>query len=260
MTSLRILIKRLAAYLAGSKLEQDLDDEIRCHLDLAARENELRGMAPEQARAEALRQFGGVQLIKERYRDRRGLPLLESVVQDTRYAVRAFRRNPGFTVVVLLTLALGIGANTAIFSLIDVVMLRPLPVREPSTLVQLARVGAWGTISSFSYSNFKRFTDENQVLSDVLASATLANIEATIDGQDDRIQAELVSGNFFSALGVGPQIGRTFGPDDDTRPGASAVAVITHSYWSRRFGADASVLGRTVNLHGTPFTIIGVTP
>src|SRR5215467_3781315 len=182
MTWLRTLVSRLRAVLLVGKLEGDLDDEIRSHLDFAARENERRGMSPEQARAEALRQFGGVQWIKERYRDRRGLPMLESVVQDFKYAVRGFRRSPGFTVVVLLTLALGIGANTAIFSLINALLLRPLPVRQPASLVQLGTVGPFGTIANFSYSDFNRFRDENQVLSGLLASATLYGMEAEIDG------------------------------------------------------------------------------
>jgi len=160
MTWLRIALRRLGALLRGGALEVDLDDEIRSHLDFAARENELRGMSPREARAEALRQFGGVQLVKERYRDRRGFPMLESIAQDIRYTLRTLRRSPGFTLVVLITLALGIGANTAIFSLIDAVMLRPLPVQDPGGLVQLARLGPWGTISSFSYSDFKRFRNE----------------------------------------------------------------------------------------------------
>jgi predicted permease len=260
MTSLRILMYRLRAVLLGGKLDQDLDDEIGSHLDFAARENELRGMSPEQARAEALRQFGGVQRIKALYRERRGLPLLESILQDLRYALRTYRRSPGFTFIVLLTLALGIGANTAIFSLIDVVMLRPLPVQDPGRLVQLARVGPGGTITSFSFSDFERFRDANSVLSDALASSTMGRIEAIIDGQVDAVQAELVSGNFFSALGVSPYIGRDFGADDDHGLGESAVAVISYGYWNRRFGLDPSIVGKSIALHGRPFTVTGVTP
>jgi predicted permease len=250
----------LRTLLLGSKLDQDLDDEIASHLDFAARENELRGLSPEQARAEALRQFGGVQRIKEQYRDRRGFPVLESILYDLRYALRTFRRNPGFTLLVLLTLTLGIGANTAIFSLIDVVMLRPLPVQDPARLVQLARTGPWGTISSFSYSDFQRFKNDNQVLSDTLASSTIGRIEASFDGQIDGVRAELVSENFFSVLGVNPLIGRTFGGDYEAGLAENAVAVISYSYWNRRFGLDSAVLGRNISLHGKLFTIVGVTP
>ena len=260
MMWLRMLFYRMAAVLRTDKMERDLEDEIRSHLDFAARENELRGMSARQARAEALRQFGGVQQIKERYRDRRGFPLLESIVQDIRYAMRTLRRSPGFTLVVLITLALGIGANTAIFSLIDAVMLRPLPVQDPGRLVQLARIGAWGTISSFSYSDFKRFRNENHTLSDTAASSTFGKMEVSIDGRPARIEGELVSGNFFSVLGINPRIGRVFEDDGGTGLGESGVAVISYDCWNREFGVDPSVLGKTIALAGKPLTIIGVTP
>jgi len=259
MTRLRILIRRLASLLSASRLEQDLDDEIISHLDLAARENELRGMSPRRARAEALRQFGGVQRIKERYRERRGMPFLESTLQDIRYATRTLRRSPGFTLVVLLTLALGIGANAAIFTLIDALMLRPLPVRDPGSLVQLATDGPLGAVANFSYSDFTRFRDENEVLSGVFAISNLNGLEVDVDGHPEPVHADLVSGNFFSLLGVSGHIGRTLTAQDDDR-GANAVVVLSYGYWKRQFALDASIVGRTIALGGRPFTIIGVTP
>jgi predicted permease len=240
-----------------SKLEHDLDDELRSHLEMKIEENITSGMSPDEARYAALRAFGNAGLKREETRDMWGWVMLEHFIQDVRYGLRNMRRNPGFTIVAVFTLALGIGANTAIFSVINAVMFRRLPVSRPQELVQLATVGPYGT-GSFSYPGFKRFRDQKHVCSDMLAIGWLNDLDATIDGQAESVEGRIVSDNFFSMLGVGASIGRTFSSQDESPPQESAVAVISYAYWRRRFGLNPSVLGRNITLNRTSFTIVGV--
>jgi putative ABC transport system permease protein len=183
--------------------------------------------------------------------------------QDVRYAVRTLFKTPGFTIVVVLTLALGIGANTAIFSLTDQVLLRLLPVKSPERLVLLDGPGAFQgrTFNSgtFSYPIYRDFRDRNTVFDGVIARFP-APLTLVANGQAERVSSELVSGNYFDILGVRAHIGRTFTPDDDKVPGGHPVVVLSHNYWTRRFGADPTVLNRTLTLNGLPMTIVGVTP
>ncbi len=184
---------------------------------------------------------------------------MQTLLQDIRYGLRMLAKNPGFTAVAVVTLALGIGANTAIFSLLDTFMLRKLPVSNPHELVQLATVGPFG-VSSFSYHSFKRFRDENHVFGGMLAIGSLDGLDASVNGQAESLQGRIVSGNFFSQLGVNAYIGRTFLSDDDKTPRGSPVTVISYAYWKRRFGLDPSAVGKRITLNRTPFTIVGVTP
>ena len=179
------------------------------------------------------------------------------MINDLRYAFRMLLKNPGFTAVAVSTLALGIGANTAIFSVIDAVMLRKLPVRNPQELIQLATVGRYG-VSSFSHPAYKRFRDQNHVCSEMAAIGWLNKLDASINGQPETVEGRIASGNFFSLLGVGAAIGRTFTIEDDSAPLKIPVAVISYAYWKRRFGLDPSVVGKSITLNRTPFTIVGV--
>ncbi len=182
-----------------------------------------------------------------------------TLLQDLRYGLRMLAKNTGFTAVAVVTLALGFGANTAIFSLLDTVMLRKLPVSNPHELVQLATVGPYG-VSSFSYPGFRRFRDENHVFGGMLAIGWLDGLDASVNGQAESLQGRIVSGNFFSQLGVNAFIGRTFSSDDDKTPRGSPVTVISYAYWKRRFGLDPSAVGKSITLNRTLFTIVGVTP
>ena len=179
------------------------------------------------------------------------------MLNDLRYAFRMLLKNPGFTAVAVSTLALGIGANTAIFSVIDAGMLRKLPVRNPQDLIQLATVGRYG-VSSFSHPAYKRFRDQNHVCSEMAAIGWLNKLDASINGQPETVEGRIASGNFFSLLGVGAAIGRTFTIEDDSAPLKIPVAVISYAYWKRRFGLDPSVVGKSITLNRTPFTIVGV--
>ena len=192
--------------------------------------------------------------------------------EDVRYGLRILGRNPGFAAVAVLSLALGIGANTAIFSLIDVVMLKGLPVSDPQRLVVLSdpassgvSIGSQsGTRSLFSYPEFEYFRDHNQVFAGVLAvESSPDRLQVSVDGagdQTEEVQSKLVSGDYFKVLGVDALLGRTFTAEVDRTPGANPVAVITYAYWKRRFALDPSILGKTVQVHGTAFNIIGVAP
>jgi putative ABC transport system permease protein len=151
-----------------------------------------------------------------------------TLIQDLRYGLRMLARNPGFTAVAVITLALGIGANTALFSVIDAMLLRPLPVKDPGRLIQLATIGPLTNSSHFSYPAFKRFRDENHVFSGVLAVFWLDELDATINSQTESISGQLVSGNFFSLLGVNAAVGRTFTAEEDKAPGQNPVAVISY--------------------------------
>ena len=260
MIRLRPFLHRLCGLFLKRKMERDLEDEIRAHLEMQIEDNLLQGMSQDDARYEALRRFGGVEQVKESYRERHSLPMVESTLWDIRYALRMLRRNPGFAIVVAFTLALGIGANTAIFSLIDVLFLRMLPVKNPEQLVLLKYADSSGTHIPFHYGAYKQFRDQSQVFSGVLAYYPL-RLTVSLDGQPEpAVAGQLVSGNYYSALGVNAALGRTIVADDDRAPGESPVCVISHNYWRRRFAGDPSVVGKTIHLGGAPFTIIGVTP
>ncbi len=180
--------------------------------------------------------------------------------QDLRYGARMLLKHPGFTCVAALTLALGIGANTAIFSLIDAVLLKTLPVNNPERLVLLARALGGKNGAQFPYRTYRQIRDQNEVLSGLLAYHPL-RLSVSVDGQPEpAVAGQLVSGNYYAVLGVHAALGRTIVPDDDRAPGESPVCVISHNYWRRRFAGDPAVVGKTIHIGGAPFTIVGVTP
>src|SRR5262245_61917329 len=179
--------------------------------------------------------------------------------QDLRYGARMLLKHPGFTCVAALTLALGIGANTAIFSLIDAVLLKSLPVNTPERLALLGRARDGKTVTQFPYRTYKQIRDQNEVLSGLLAWHPL-RLSVSVDNQPEPLAGQLVSGNYHAVLGVNAALGRTISPDNDRAPGESPVCVISHNYWRRRFAGDPAVVGKTIHIGGAPFTIIGVTP
>ncbi|HXI39911.1 MAG TPA: ABC transporter permease [Bryobacteraceae bacterium] len=238
--------------------ERDLDREIRAHLDLEAEEQAAAGVPRELAPYAARRAFGNVALFKEATREIWGWSSLERLSQDLRYAARILRKNPGFTTVAVLSLALGIGANTAIFSVLDAVLLRALPVRDPAQLVQLEEVHEGQAYNFFSYPAFGLLRERNQVFSDVFAWAA-RGMNLGMGGEVEPVEGLYVAGNYYASLGVPALLGRTLTPEDD-RPAAPSVAVLSHQGWIRRFGADPGVVGRTVTIEGVPVAIVGVTP
>src|SRR5262245_61884681 len=179
--------------------------------------------------------------------------------QDLRYGARMLLKHRGFTCVAALILALGIGANTAIFSLIDAVLLKMLPVNHPDQLVLLRHADSHGTVTRFAYSAYKLFRDQNQVCSGMLAYHALRLTVSVDNSAEPAVAGQLVSGNYYAVLGVRAALGRTIVPNDDLAPGESPVCVISHNYWQRRFAGNPAVVGKTIHLGGAPFTIIGVT-
>jgi putative ABC transport system permease protein len=247
------------ALLRKGRLEQELDEEVRSHVEMLVEENLRKGMSPEEARYAALRSFGGVEQVKEVYRERRGLPMIETVIQDVRYGARMLAKNPGFTAVAIITLALGIGANTAIFSIVDAVILRPLPYKDPDRLVmvkELIPVASPDPIPVCA-SDVAQFQRQNQAFESVAAFRS-EQFDLGGSGEPERITVERVNASLFSLLGVQPMLGRTFTPEDD-QPG-HPLAILSYPLWQRRFGADPGVMGRTVTLDRQPYTVIGVTP
>ena len=236
---IRTLSARIRALFRRRSLDRDLDAELRSHLDMAVERNLAQGMSPEQARREALLDFGGFEQTKEIYRERRGLPFLDTLFQDLRFAFRMLRKSPGFTAVAVLTLALGIGANTAIFSLTDQILLRNLPVPNPERLVVLRSPGpdnghCWSDIDScaqsFSYPIYKALREQATVFSGLLAYRGIG-VNASGQGATQSVHGALVSGNYFQTLEVQPALGRVFTSGDETAPGANTVAVLSYGYW-----------------------------
>ncbi|HSE97807.1 MAG TPA: ABC transporter permease, partial [Blastocatellia bacterium] len=250
---------------------------MRLHFEMRVQENIDAGMSPPEARYAAHRQFGNMTLLREVSREMWGFRSIETLAQDGRYGLRQMRKQPVFTIVAVLSLALGIGANTAIFSLIDAVLLKTLPVKDPEQLLLLSwRSGPnfpaemlsghmsiteqEASSTSFSYATFDQFRRENQVFSDVIAFAELERLNVGIDGQAELGNGQVVSGNYYEALGVRPVIGRALTDYDDRVADAEPAAVISYGYWQRRFGRDPHVLGRAIYLNGSAFTIVGVAP
>src|SRR5215813_6179956 len=262
MTWLRIFIRRLCGLFLKRKMERDLEDEIRGHLDMQIEDNLRLGMSPEEARYEALRKFGGVEQVKESYRDRSSLSSVDSTLQDLRYGLRMLWKDKGFTAIAVLSLALGIGANTAIFSLVDAVLIKMLPVKNPEQLVSLERGDLPPSRSrpAFSRAFFEKAGMQQELLAGVCTFASNPRVNVALNGQPEIASAQRVSGGFFAVLGVNALLGRTITEEDDKVPGAHPVVVISHHYWRRRFASDPAIVGKTILLNGHPFTIIGVTP
>ena len=242
-------------------LDRDLDEELQAYLELVSAEKMREGMSPEEAYRDARRDTGCVEQIKESVRDVRAGVWLDRLVQDLRYGVRTLAKNPAFTLIAMATLALGIGANTAMFSLLDQVVLRLLPVRDPGRVVIVRETAnhygnSYGS-NTISWPMFEDLRDNNQVFSGMFCRFPAT---VTISGGDRaaQIPAELVSGSYFSVLGVGAALGRTIAPDDDAVPDSRPVVVLSYSFWRSYFDGDRSIVGRTVNLNSYPMTVIGV--
>jgi predicted permease len=250
---------RLRALFQRHKLDADLDDELRFHLERQIDKHIRAGRTREDATRLAKIDLGGLEQVREKTREAWGVRLVESTLQDVSYAFRVLRKNPGFTLAVILSLALGIGANTAIFTLMDAVMWRLLPVKSPETLLAVARQEDGEIWNAYSYEEFRRLHDHATLTS--LAGYTTAPISVSLDGPPEPgVRGQLVTGEYFELLGVSASIGRTLGPEDDRIPNGHPVVVLSHSYWQRRFALDRAVVGRTIRLSSVPFTVVGVTP
>jgi predicted permease len=239
-------------------VDQELNEELRAHVDLLTDKKISEGLKPEEARRAALIEVGGIEQVKERVREvRTGRPL-EDLSQDLRYALRGLRKNRGFTAVAIITLALGIGANTAIFTVINTVLLRPLPYERPDQLVVLVETISERPVG-VSYPNFVDWRNQSTAFENIAAVRNRESFNLTGAGESERLQGRLVSANFLSTLGVKPIRGRDFLAEDD-QPGANPVALISDALWQRRFGADESILGKQLTLNGQQFTVVGITP
>jgi predicted permease len=273
-----ILRARLRALFRRETVLHDIEEELRVHVEMETETNIKRGMPPDEARAAALKSFGNLVRNAERGYDIRGGGWLEALWQDLRHGARMLIKDKGLTTIAILSLALGIGANTAIFSLVDAVLLKSLPVKDPAALVQFKWVAgrsfrgfgydgsaitdeATGlrTNTSFPQQTFEQFRGRQNALTELFAFATLEQVNANVDGQAEVASGLVVSGGYFTGLGVQPALGRTITAEDD-RQEAPAVAVLSYRYWERRFGANPAVIGKQINLNNAAFTIIGVTP
>jgi predicted permease len=258
MTSLRELASRIRGLFGGSRLDHELDEELQTHLEMLIEENLRQGMSPDDARNAARRSFGGLEQTKEAYRDRRGLPIIDSLARDVRYGFRMLRRHPGFTVVAVLTMALGIGANTAIFSVVNAVLLHSFPYKDPNKLVLLAETRREMNLLALSYPDFVDWHSQNHVLESV-GAVRRWNPNLTGSGEPERLQAAMITAEIFPTLGIAPLVGRVF-IDEDDRPGAERGVVLSYSFWQHRFGGDASIIGQLLVLDQQPYTILGVMP
>ena len=251
-------LRSFRSLLRRPQLERELDEELRFHIDMQTEENLRRGMSAEEARRQAILLFGGVEGHREAARDARGTRLVEQVAADARYGARALLRAPGFTAVAVLTLGLGIGANTALFSLISGALWTPPPGVEAAGLHWATHLQD-GRALGLAYPDYLAWRDESGVFSE-LSTFIGADVAMGGEGEPERLKAELVTGNYFSVLRVRPELGRGFVAEEDRTPGTHPVAVIGHDLWRRRFGGAADVVGRRVTINGEPFTVVGVAP
>jgi predicted permease len=256
----RRLICGLTALIRRDRVEQELDDELQAYLEAAIEEHMRAGMRREDAVRHARVQMGSLEAVKDHTRDVGWETRLESVWRDGRYAVRALRKSPAFTATAVVTLALGIGANTAIFSAVNAIMLRQLPVERPEELVSLAAIYPNGVEPIFSYAAYRRFAADAAPLVDAIAASAVRRAAITLDGPPEAVDFKWVSGNYFTMLGLPAGIGRTLVVADDRQPPGERVAVLSDAFWTRRFGRDPRVLGRSFRLQGMSFTIVGVAP
>ena len=254
---LRAALVRLGGLFAGKRADADLDDELKAHLDLLTDDNRRRGMSDADARRAALLAFGGVAVAAESVREQRAVPWIETTAADLRYATRSLKRSPVFTVVTVLTLALGIGANTAIFSVVNGVVLRPLPYPNPERLVVLSSVmkGANIAVSGPDFMDWRSAARSF----DGIAASVQSQTVLTGSGAAERIAQARVTANAINVLGLRPVIGRGFAPGEDALS-APRVAMLSEGFWKRRFAGDPNIVGRKILLDDFPTLVIGVAP
>ena len=261
MTTARQLARRVRLLLGRRAFERDLDDEVRFHIEMQTGKNVERGMAPDAARALAEREFGMITRHKEEVRDARGLTWMDDLGRDVRFSLRALRRAPSFVAVAVLCLALGIGANAAIFSVVNAALLRPLPYPEAERLVQLQETFKYGGGEGFGSVSYPNFEDGRAQATafERMAGYVFTNVNLQGTETPERLTALAATADLFSVLGVRPALGRTFAPGEDA-PGQHHVAVLSDALWRRRFAADPSIVGRAITLDGEAHTVIGVMP
>ena len=236
----------------------ELRDEIQSHLQMAAEDRINRGESAQQANSAARREFGNVSLVQFVARDQRGWRWIEELLQDLRYGIRSLRKNPAFTAIAVLTLALGIGANTSVFSVVNSVLINPLPYPHPDQLVTLHESKPNFRAGSISYPNFRDWQRNNHSFSAV-AIARATSFTLTGLGEAEQINARFISSDYFSMLGVNPVLGRFFGTGED-EIGAAPIALVSAGFWKRKLGGSPDVLGKVINLDGRAYTMVGVTP
>ena len=254
------LASRTRTWLSPRRVDQEFAHELQTHLDMLTDENIRRGMPPEEARRAARIKLGGVTQLKETNRELRGLPFIETFFQDARYALRMLRKNPGFTAVAVLTLALGIGANTAIFSVVYAVLLKPLPYANPDQLVSAFAADTQEGVpeDGTSYPNFEEWRAQNHVFSE-LATIDFHQLTLTGRGEPSEVNTCVVTPEHFAVLDVKPLQGRVFFPEDGKR-GAPPVVIVSENLWRGTLGADPKILGSSIILDKRPFTVVGIMP
>lgn len=251
---------RIRSLFRKTCVERELSDELRFHLEKLKERNVSKGMAPEEAHYAALREMGGVEQIKEECRDMRGVNFIQDLLQDIRYGLRQLRRNPGFTAVAVLTLALGIGANTAVFTVVNAVLLRPLPYKNPGQLVtiRITEPQAHGNLYLASGPDFQDWRKQNRVFED-MAAGTVSSAALTSGSEPLHLQGFEVSPRVFRVLGISPLIGRTFS-QDETQPGRDQVVILSYGLWQRAFGGEQGIIGKKIVLGAKPYDVIGIMP
>jgi macrolide transport system ATP-binding/permease protein len=262
MKSLRRFFARLFNFTSRRAQEERLREEIAEHIALQTDENLGAGLPPIEARRQAMLKFGGVEAMKQDFRAERGLLFIENLFQDVRFAIRSLRRTSGLTAFVVITLALGIGMTSAMFSMVDGLIFRPYPVPHPGGVLILASTSRDSNLDNFSYREYLDIRDKTKSYEGVIASAGMEAVGFSAEpGATPRARGGMmVSGNYFHVLGVEPRVGRGFRDDEDQVPGRNAVVVLGPNFWKHEFAGDPSALGRTIRLNGTDFTVIGVAP
>ena len=260
MKPLKRVWRRFVGALSRRRGENELADELAFHIEMQVEDNRRAGMAPDEAVRAARLKFGGMEAVKESYRDQRGMPRVEALVADLRYALRGLRRNPGFTITAVAALALGIGATTAIFSVVNTQLLKPLPFPDPDRLVVLTATGSNqpGSYEAVSPAMFAHWRKQSSVIEYVSAFNNDDSVMNYTGGDVlEQWGSERVSADFFRCIGATILRGRTFTKEEDL-PNGPLVALIGQALWARRFASDPAILGRTISLNGSPYTVIGI--
>jgi putative ABC transport system permease protein len=257
MKTLRRWLLRIAELLKRKQRERELSAELESHLQMHFEDNLRAGMSAAEARRAALLKLGGVEQTKDIYRDRRGLPLVETLIQDLRFSARMLMKNAGFAVTAVLTLAVGIGANTAIFSVVNAVLLRPLPFRDPTRLTMVLPKDDRGVGSNVGFATYLDWKTQNKSFEELAVYSSWTPVLQ--NGEPEQLAGLRVSNNYFRTLGARPELGRDFLPTEDN-PGSNAVVILSHNLWQRRFNADPDIVGKAIPMNGISYVVAGVLP